>query len=73
MHFVIKRALIGDELDEAAARTLAEADYCSDRAAHGPLVQEAFFDVLLELMDTWGVKNSGPFFRSAFAWALFDW
>jgi hypothetical protein len=59
-------------MDENEAKKFAEADYFSDVAAYGPLTQEAFFDVLLELIDTWA-ENAGQFFRSAFAWALYDW
>ena len=72
MYCCIYRALIGNEFEESEATKFAEADYLSDVAAYGPLTQEAFFDVLLELIDTWA-ENAGQFFRSAFAWALFDW
>jgi hypothetical protein len=67
----VPRALIGNEFNEKEALEFAEAEYLSDTAAYGPLGQEAFGDVMLELLDTWA-ENAGQFFRSAFAWALFD-
>ena len=65
------RALIGDRLDDNESNLFAKAEYNSALAAHGPLVKETFYDIVLELLDIW-CDNSGQFFRSAFAWALFD-
>ena len=66
------RALIGADIDEEDSVKFAEADYLSDLALYGPMVQEAFYDVMYELLDNWA-GAAGQFFRSAFAWALFDW
>lgn len=70
--FTCSRALIGSDFLENQASEFAEAEYFSDIAAFGPMVEQAFNDVVLELIDTWA-ENAGQFFRSAFAWALFDW
>mmetsp|Transcript_13105 Transcript_13105/g.24164 ORF Transcript_13105/g.24164 Transcript_13105/m.24164 type:complete len:969 (+) Transcript_13105:174-3080(+) len=67
----VQRALVGSDIDEEDSIKFAEADYESDVAMYGPMVQDAFYDVMYELLDSWaGV--AGQFFRSAFAWALFD-
>lgn len=65
------RALIATDFLEKEALEFAEAEYQSDTAAYGPMNQQAFFDVVLELVDTWA-QSAGQFFRSSFAWALFD-
>lgn len=72
-HVIIAfRALIGGEITEEDSLKFAEADYFSDVAAHGPLLHSAFIDYMLEFFDVW-TESAGQFFRSAFAWALFDW
>jgi hypothetical protein len=69
---VVYRALVGDDLTDDEVMKFAEADYLSDIVSYGPMGEVAFCDVVLELLDVWaGV--AGEFFRSAFAWALFDW
>jgi hypothetical protein len=68
---IIQRALLGDDLTYDEAKQLARSDYISDRNCYGPLVEQAFNDILSEMVGLWA-EISHIRFSASFTWSFFD-
>jgi hypothetical protein len=67
----VQKAVIGGQMNEIEAINVAKTDYVTDTACYGPLRQECFFDILLELIEMWA-ENGVPKLLTSFAWALLN-
>lgn len=67
----IQYAVIGKKMNQNDALNVAKTDYLNDIASYGPLGQECFYDILLELIEMWS-ENTIIKFTIAFTWELLN-